>query len=1249
MDTRIRIIAEAITKDAENSLKRLADLEKELQDETIKAGDATKKQETHLNTLNDTASKSNNTFSNLGKTMLALFAVDKLIDYSKQLVTLMGDTDKYRIALQNVSASQKEYEKSIAFLSKLSSDYGQNVNLLTQSYTSFIASSKSSNLSLEARQKIYESIIKAGSSLKLSNEGIEGSLRAVSQMFSKGNVSAEELRGQLGERLPGAFGIMAKSMGVSEKQLNKMLEQGEVLAKDVLPKFAEELEKLYGDKAQSNLKTIGGAWNVFVNNFIEGLQDFNKSSLFIETISGWILSAANSLKVFIGWIKEAFTIGTQYNTVLNKWYDYYEVIYDAISKIVVAGWDLIKSLGQIIANIVGAGDATLTFRKVVDYMIVGIKIMGSVLIGAVTVVQVLADAFNVALNYGMRFANFFGKDFKIDPNATFSNLAKNAETNFKRITDLWGNSSEAIIGTAKNTNKVIVEEDKKKTDDLQDELDKQNEGHKKANKEKLSDFEKYMAKKTERESKYFEESKKQMDKAVDSYIKSLKKQNQEEIKLKEGLMKEIQEQTSIQMKYMDNSMMISEIRKATSLQEIADIEKKYSKLSYDRALQDLNDKLTLQKREYAMLKSAGLLNVEEDLKRSTEIKKTENEILSVKLKSNKDATDDYKKNLETQGKDLAEFKENRIKTEEEIAEEIKQINQAAYTVILGMASMLLDDITNALDEKINKSTDLVEKAKLENKKAWASTGKEALGFLDALASGNVVQGVFSAFKTFYSAMNNTMNESTRIWEAEVAKLTEELKTGWDVLSGSLSSVKDTYGTLVDDTATLKNLWEDDSIEGRINAEIKIGENINKNFTEAIKNEESLHNQKVSNINKELADSIDAINKKYDYEFTKLNQKFDAESLAIQQGVNFDLMTFVTNQDLKLGLTSAYESKRAQIAETFALAYKPITEDMTETEINGINEAIKARDAAFAQLELWQTSQIQFVIDNGKLERDTFTATQIIISDGKESQYQLSLKYQAAEIALEIQKGVELLAAENTKNINIEKETERHESVITQLGLDRDAALEASFIRLRDVMTEGYSKMYEAAYNAYLQGKLTAEQFKEAANNLLYLMDLLQKGEVIPKKEDLDKYIEPIVLPRFNTGTEMVGGVKGVDKNLAWLSNDEAVLQGDLNKKRLDKGINRFQMVEYAINYKSILDGGLQPLKVKTSALDKLEEHKAMQYLINMNVGEIVDKLSAVERSILGKPTQIFDLSDGKLREYVKTDKNVTIFKNKRLK
>ena len=64
----------------------------------------------------------------------------------------------------------------------------------------------------------------------LSVENQERAFLALNQMMSKGTVQAEELRGQLGEALPGAFGIMAKAVGVTEKELQNMMKAGEVLA-----------------------------------------------------------------------------------------------------------------------------------------------------------------------------------------------------------------------------------------------------------------------------------------------------------------------------------------------------------------------------------------------------------------------------------------------------------------------------------------------------------------------------------------------------------------------------------------------------------------------------------------------------------------------------------------------------------------------------------------------------------------------------------------------------------------------------------------------------------------------------------------------------------------------------------------------------------------------------------------------------------------------------------------------------------
>ena len=229
-----------------------------------------------------------------------------VFDGIRALIDTQVKLDSLNLALKNVSGSTKEYQANFAFLKDLSLSYGQDLLVLIDTYKNFIASTSSSNLSLAERKRIYESVIKAGSALALSNDNVKGSLLAISQMFSKGTVSAEELRQQLGERLPGAFGIMADSMGVSEEKLGDMMKKGEVLADEVMPRFAIMLERAFGKNAEERLKTLGGAWNVLKNNitlyFDEAQKNVNVNktlAFIIKTLGENIGSVLNESRQLI--------------------------------------------------------------------------------------------------------------------------------------------------------------------------------------------------------------------------------------------------------------------------------------------------------------------------------------------------------------------------------------------------------------------------------------------------------------------------------------------------------------------------------------------------------------------------------------------------------------------------------------------------------------------------------------------------------------------------------------------------------------------------------------------------------------------------------------------------------------------------------------------------------------------------------------------------------------------------------------
>ena len=180
------------------------------------------------------------------------------------------------LALKQVIGTQEDFTRAQAFLARVSEQYGVGINELTKSFTQFYVSAKD-KLSGSEIEGIFESISKAAGAMGLSVDQQEGAFLALTQMLSKGTIQAEELRGQLSERLPGAFGILAKSMGVTEQELNKLLKDGKVLAAEVLPAFAKELEKAYGienlkrvESLNASTTRLSNTWTGFIRTLSEG-------------------------------------------------------------------------------------------------------------------------------------------------------------------------------------------------------------------------------------------------------------------------------------------------------------------------------------------------------------------------------------------------------------------------------------------------------------------------------------------------------------------------------------------------------------------------------------------------------------------------------------------------------------------------------------------------------------------------------------------------------------------------------------------------------------------------------------------------------------------------------------------------------------------------------------------------------------------------------------------------------------------
>jgi len=242
--------------------------------------------------------------------------VGSIIDLGKESIQIASDVQTVNRALAFTAGSAEEGAASYDRFKDVANGLGISIEKNQRAFKNFVVSATQSGQTLGQAETEFRQVATAITAMGLSAEDSNGVLLALGQIASKGTVQAEELRGQIGERLPGAFAIAARSIGVTESKLNDMLKQGEVVSKDFLPKFTQELERTFGSTAQQGIDSYSAQLNIFDNQLFElkntlgqqlipAMIDFLKAGTEIINIFG---GAENVIGGFITTLKSMFGI-----------------------------------------------------------------------------------------------------------------------------------------------------------------------------------------------------------------------------------------------------------------------------------------------------------------------------------------------------------------------------------------------------------------------------------------------------------------------------------------------------------------------------------------------------------------------------------------------------------------------------------------------------------------------------------------------------------------------------------------------------------------------------------------------------------------------------------------------------------------------------------------------------------------------------------------------------------------------------
>ena len=273
-------------------------LQTQMHGTAVKAHDVGKEAGSSLNLAAASADGLSNGLLAVGTRVLATIgtlaglkiALSELIEMHTQFET---KTKAFQAIFGGYGAAAAEMD----FVRKESQRLGLELFSTADAYKTISAAAMGTSLQGQKTRDIFTAVAEAARVLGLNDEALSGSLLAIGQMMSKGTVQAEELRGQLGERLPGTFQLAAKAMGMSTAELDKFMAEGKLISDDFLPKFAQVLHEKFGKEVPNATDSTTAAVNRFKNEWNNFKKDFGEGTGIITGFNVIVGELSNMVKL----------------------------------------------------------------------------------------------------------------------------------------------------------------------------------------------------------------------------------------------------------------------------------------------------------------------------------------------------------------------------------------------------------------------------------------------------------------------------------------------------------------------------------------------------------------------------------------------------------------------------------------------------------------------------------------------------------------------------------------------------------------------------------------------------------------------------------------------------------------------------------------------------------------------------------------------------------------------------------------
>jgi tape measure domain-containing protein len=193
--------------------------------------------------------------------------------FPAQVGQAVGALQTFNNTLKAISPTAQEVKSSNKLILDLVDKYNVPLQSARDGFTKLYASMQPAGFSGDEVRAVFTGISKAAAAFGMSADKVDRVNYAFAQMASKGQVMSEELKGQLGDVLPGAMAIFAEAAGFKGpdaiQKFSAALEEGAYKGramKVLLQNVGTIMNKEFGPGAEGAARTFQGAMNRMQNS-----------------------------------------------------------------------------------------------------------------------------------------------------------------------------------------------------------------------------------------------------------------------------------------------------------------------------------------------------------------------------------------------------------------------------------------------------------------------------------------------------------------------------------------------------------------------------------------------------------------------------------------------------------------------------------------------------------------------------------------------------------------------------------------------------------------------------------------------------------------------------------------------------------------------------------------------------------------------------------------------------------------------